>query len=108
MKKFFKNYSLSILLVSLFVVSWVLQGVFEWKEFANDSMLHGAVPHFSGFVNEFFSATFENWQSEFLQLFTFVVLATYFIHKGSPQSRDGDDHMRAQLDRIEKKLNQPE
>lgn len=50
------------------------------------------------------AATLENWQSEFLQLFTFVVLATYLIHKESPQSRDGTDEMRKILKDIQKKL----
>jgi hypothetical protein len=32
----------------------------------------------------------------------------YFIHKGSPESRDGDDEMKATLERIEKKLDELE
>ena len=36
-----------------------------------------------------------NWQSEFLQLLAFVVLTTYFIHRGSHESRDGDDELKA-------------
>ena len=56
------------------------------------------------FLNSFLASVFENWQSEFLQLVTFVVLATYFIHRGSPQSRDGDDEMAADIKAIKKKL----
>jgi hypothetical protein len=47
---------------------------------------------------------FENWQSEFLQLASFVILATYMIHRGSPQSRDTDDEMAEDIKAIRKKL----
>lgn len=46
----------------------------------------------------------ENWQSEFLQLLTFVVLTAFFIHRGSHESRDSDDEMKAMLQRIEQRL----
>jgi hypothetical protein len=46
----------------------------------------------------------ENWQSEFLQLFSFVVLAAVFIHHGSAESKDSDDRMEAKIDRIVSKL----
>ena len=46
----------------------------------------------------------ENWQSEFLQLLTFVVLTSFLIHRNSPESKDSDDQMQRSLDRIEKRL----
>lgn len=104
MAKFFKNYGLSIMLASLFLLSWLGQLIFQLEEFNSQQIIHNRPVNISDFIPEFLSATFENWQSEFLQLLTFVVLATYFIHKDSPQSRDGDDKMMAQLSRIEKKL----
>jgi hypothetical protein len=33
-----------------------------------------------------------------------VVLTSFLIHRGSPESKDGDDRMQEQLDRIEKRL----
>ena len=35
----------------------------------------------------------ENWQSEFLQLLSFVVLTTFLIHRHSHESRDSQDEM---------------
>ena len=32
-------------------------------------------------------ALFENWESEFLQMAVFVLLTTFLIQKGSPESR---------------------
>ena len=56
------------------------------------------------FMVYFGKSTFENWQSEFLQLFSFVVLAALYTHRGSAESKDSDDRMEAKLDRIVEKL----
>jgi hypothetical protein len=49
-------------------------------------------------------STLENWQSEFLQLFSFVVLAAAYIHRGSAESRDSEDRMEQMLKDIKAKL----
>jgi hypothetical protein len=51
----------------------------------------------------FLAATFENWQSEFLQLLAIVGLTFFLIHRGSAESKDSNDRMKAKLDRIQKK-----
>lgn len=99
------DHGLSIVLGALFLTSWLGQLITQAIEFGNEAASHGQEFGWSEFLPAFGQATFENWQSEFLQLFSFVVLATYFIHRDSPQSRDGDDDMRDQLDRIEALLN---
>lgn len=40
---------------------------------------------------EFLSALFENWESEFLQMSTYVVLTAMLFQRGSAESRDPDD-----------------
>lgn len=102
--KIFEEYSLSIILFSLFFISWTFQGVFQWQSYVSEQKAHAQSIETSEFMNQFLSSTFENWQSEFLQLFSFVVLAKYFIHKGSPQSRDGDDEMKEMIQNIQKQL----
>ena len=105
MGKLFKNYGLSITLFLLFFFSWIGQGIFQWQEFAQHQQAHNQEVKVEEFSSEFLSRTFENWQSEFLQLLTFVVLTTFLIHKGSHESKDSDDEMKAILLRIEKNLN---
>lgn len=100
----FKNYGLSIALLCLFLASWVAQWFFQWQEFVQHQEEHNQAVQMQEFIPEFLSATFENWQSEFLQLLTFVVLTSYLIHKGSHESKDSDEEMKAQLTRIERKL----
>lgn len=50
-------------------------------------------------------ATFENWQSEFLQLLAFVVLTSVLIHRGSRESKDADEKLHAAVDRTEQRRN---
>jgi hypothetical protein len=102
-----RNYSLSLVLAILFLAAWVLQTVMGWYDFKAEQQALGeaaAVFGSSGYIWHWGEATFENWQSEFLQLLSFVVLTTFLIHKGSAESKDGDERMQAALDRIERRL----
>ncbi|MEV5406982.1 DUF6766 family protein, partial [Streptomyces albidoflavus] len=42
-------------------------------------------------TGQFVSATFENWESEFLQMALYVILTAVLIQKGSPESRSPDE-----------------
>jgi hypothetical protein len=44
--------------------------------------------------------TFENWQSEFLQLLWQVVGLAYFLYLGSPSSKENDDRVEAKIDEL--------
>ena len=50
------------------------------------------------------TTTFENWQSEFLQLFSMVILTSFLVHRGSHESKDQDEKVDATLARIERRL----
>ena len=107
--RLWRDYSLSLVLGAMFLVSWIVQTITGWFEFAAEQRTHGEEPMAfgaDGYVWRWAEATFENWQSEFLQLFTFVVLTTFLIHRQSHESRDSDDEMQAKLDRIEKAVKQ--
>ena len=103
----FRDHLLSIILFGLFLVSLLGQYYFQYRHEVEEALQHGQAPSgaTSGeYLTSFLASVFENWQSEFLQVVTFVVLATYFIHRGSPQSRDGDDEMSADIKAIKEKL----
>jgi hypothetical protein len=97
-----RNYNLSIVLLALFLASWIGQAVFQWFEMANEAQAHGQMSTLSEFIPAFFSATFENWQSEFLQLFSTVVLTSFLVHRGSHESKDQDEKVDQTLERIER------
>jgi hypothetical protein len=106
-RNLWKNYSLGIVLGALFLSSWLVQGIVGWQEFRAEQSSHQEAAHFfgaSGYIWPFLEATFENWQSEFLQLFTFVVLTAYLVYRRSNESRDSQDEMRAAIDRIERQI----
>jgi hypothetical protein len=104
MKALWRNYNLSIVLLGLFLVSWIGQAVFQWFEMANEAQSHGQASTLAEFIPAFFSATFENWQSEFLQLFSMVILTAFLIHRGSHESKDQDEKVDQTLARIERRL----
>jgi hypothetical protein len=102
-----RDYGLSIVLAGLFFVSWLLQATSGWVEFVATQQSHGEAAQLfgeSGYIWEFLAATFENWQSEFLQLFTMVVLTAFLIHKGSTESKDSDEELKMMLHRIERRV----
>jgi hypothetical protein len=103
-RSIWKEFGLGLLLMILFFVSWVGHGIAQWQMFTDESRTNGEDPELGDFVAEFAQATLENWQSEFLQLFSFVTLAALYIHKGSAESKDGDEKMEASLRRIEERL----
>jgi hypothetical protein len=103
-RSIWREFGLSIALLILFLTSWAAHGVSEWQQFTDEERAHGEEPAVGDFVSEFSASTFENWQSEFLQLFAFVTLAALYIHKGSSESKDGEERMEASLHRIEHHL----
>ena len=99
-----REFGLSIILLGLFLASWIAQGIAQWQTFTDEERAHGETPELGDFLSQFGQSTFENWQSEFLQLFSFVTLAALYIHKGSSESKDGEEKIEASLRRIEEQL----
>ncbi len=99
-----REFGLGLILIILFFASWVGQAIAQWQTYTDDQRAHGETPSAGDFVADFAQSTFENWQSEFLQLFSFVTLAALYVHKGSAESKDGDERLEASLRRIEERL----
>jgi uncharacterized protein DUF6766 len=104
LKGTWKNFALSIAFCSLFLVSWAAHGLAQWDSYRDEQRAHHEPVEAVAFINDFSRATLENWQSEFLQLFSFVVMSALLIHRGSGESKDSDDRIEAALHRIEQKL----
>ena len=106
LRRTWANFGLSIALALLFFVSWVGQAVAEWGAYRHEQQDHNQPVEVTEYVVQFGQSTLENWQSEFLQLFSFVVLAAILIHRGSAESRDGEDRIEAKVDEIAKRLDE--
>jgi hypothetical protein len=97
---------LSLAFCGFFLVTWIAHALAEWQVYVEQQRAHGEPTGLSGYLVEFGQSTLENWQSEFLQLFSFVVFAAVLIHKGSAESKDGEEEIQATLGRIEKRLDE--
>src|ERR1044072_9279670 len=95
-----KRYAYGWLTAAFFLVSICLHWVFGWYAFAADAEQHGQQPQPSEYVIEMARDTFENWQSEFLQLIWQVVGLAYFLYAGSPASKENDDRLEAKIDAL--------
>ncbi|MHA3787898.1 DUF6766 family protein [Flavobacterium hauense] len=93
MKTFIKNNSLSLTFFILFVIAILAQTFFGLKEYNKELAEHGAsdvglLQYLSS--GHFIESTFENWESEFLQMGLFVWLTIFLKEKGSSESKGFD------------------
>jgi hypothetical protein len=92
---FLQRNALSLVCFAIFAVFLIAQSLTGWRTAVADAVEHGGV----GFsywtyltTGHFAEATFENWESEFLQMGGFVLLTVFLLQKGSGESkRDRDD-----------------
>jgi uncharacterized protein DUF6766 len=82
--------SLLIAMTVIFFGSWFAQSVTGWTHFNAEQVDHGD-PKVSWLSylgsSTFWESTLQNWQSEFLAVGSFVVLAIYLRQRGSPESK---------------------
>jgi hypothetical protein len=93
MKRFFRDNGLSLALVVLFLGSWAGQAVAGHQVYNQEQREHGEPPERLGAYlrsGHFLEATGENWESEFLQMFLYVVLTAFLYQRGSSESRKPD------------------
>lgn len=97
---FWKAYSFGLVTGAFFLLSWLGQLVFQAISFRNEAAEHGSVFSWAEFWPDFLSSTFENWQSEFLQLVWQAAGLMLFYFWGSSQSREGEERTEAKLDAL--------
>jgi hypothetical protein len=82
--------SLVIIMVSIRVLSWFGQSVTGWSEYNSDQLTHQQpTVNWIGYVGtaDFWEATLQNWQSEFLAVGSMAVFSIYLRQRGSPESK---------------------
>ena len=95
-----RKYSYAWITLLFFAVSLGLHWLFGWYAFEEEARSHGEQAELSGYLVEMGRDTFENWQSEFLQLLWQVCGLAYFLYVGSPSSKENDDRMEAKIDAL--------
>ena len=95
-----KKYAYAWITIAFFLISIVGHWVFGWYAYADEAAQHAQQPQLVPYLVEMGRDTFENWQSEFLQLLWQVVGLAYFLYVGSPASKENDDRMEAKIDEL--------
>jgi hypothetical protein len=98
--RFAKAYGFALVTGALFLLSWTGQFIAQLFEVRDQAEQHGQSFSWSDFWPQFLSATFENWQSEFLQLIWQAVGLALLLVWGSSQSKESDERIEAKLDRL--------
>jgi hypothetical protein len=95
-ERMWRNNNLSIVLSLLFAASLAGHAISGWMAYNAEERQHGQpeIP-LGDFVtsSEFAETTFENWESEFLQMAFYVILTVFLYQQGSAESKkhDGSD-----------------
>jgi hypothetical protein len=84
------QYSLSLSFLLLFALSFAIHALGGYAQQREEAAIHREIPpSFGEFLTgaEFWFQSLQNWQSEFLAVFSIVVLTIWLRHQGSPQSK---------------------
>jgi hypothetical protein len=95
-----RKYAYGWITLGFFLGSFLLHWTFGWYAYVDEAAEHGASPQMTEYLVEMGRDTFENWQSEFLQLIWQVVGLAYFLYVGSPSSKENDDRLEAKVDAL--------
>ncbi|AMJ63668.1 DUF6766 family protein [Bosea sp. PAMC 26642] len=94
-----RDNGLTIALTVLFVISVVGMAWTGWHAHNQERLSHDMTPAlFAEYLTSgsFVSTLFENWESEFLQMASYVILTAVLVQRGSAESKDpegGDDEV---------------
>ena len=94
MPRLFRENGLSIVLLLLFLLFWIGQSVAGHREHNADQRDHQQPEiGYTSYLRSahFWESTAENWESEFLQIFSYVFLTTFLFQKGSAESKKLDE-----------------
>jgi hypothetical protein len=90
-----RNNGLSLAAIALFLVVWIGgQSVAGERAYNAEQREHDEQPvSYGEYLTSahFGEATFENWESEFLQMGAYVLLTVWLRQRGSAESKDPDD-----------------
>ncbi len=93
MRRWLRDHSLTLTMFGLFVVFLIGQSVTGLHEYNQDQEEHGEeTVGYAAYLRtgHFVEATFENWESEYLQMALYVLLTTFLFQRGSSESKDPD------------------
>ncbi|MEU5884127.1 DUF6766 family protein [Spirillospora sp. NPDC047279] len=95
MRTFVRENSLSLFFLGALLVALVGQALSGWYEYNNQALAQaGAEISLARYVSssQFGVDVAENWQSEYLQFFLYILVTVWLVQRGSPESKTlGDE-----------------
>ncbi len=102
--KHFRRWGAVYVLLVLFAGSWLGQLFTQLSEFRSDQAMHGEPFVRADFLVHFFASTFENWQSEWLQLIFQAILLLGAKHWLFQVDAEDLERIETKLDAVQKRL----
>lgn len=94
MRTVVRDNGLSLAFLALFVITLFGQSIAGHAETNEQQLQHGAAPiPYTDYLasSDFLVDVAENWQSEFLQFFLFILATIWLVQRGSPESKKPGD-----------------
>lgn len=88
-----RDHGLTLTMMTIFLIFWAAQAGTGYRTYNNEQSVHGEESTaFASYLTSghFIEATFENWESEFLQMGFYVALTAFLFQRGSAESKDPD------------------
>lgn len=93
MKTFLRNNGLSLFLFGAFITFQIALSAVGYHQYNQEQAKHRqAAMGYLEYLHSahFMEATMENWESEFLQMFAYVLFTAFLFQKGAADSKDPD------------------
>ena len=100
MRDHLRRWGAVYVLLVLFTGSWVGHLVTQAIEVGNEAREHGGTFEWGSFWPVFWRSTFENWQSEFLQLLTDAMLILALGHVLFAKQTEDQERLEAKVDAV--------
>jgi Domain of unknown function (DUF6766) len=94
MRRFLRNNGLTLAFAGLFLATLFVMSVVGQRDYNDRQADHGEPSVGYGTylkTGDFVEGVFENWESEFLQMATYVLFTAFLFQKGSPESKPLDE-----------------
>ncbi len=107
MRRHLRRWGAVWVLVILFAGSWVGQFVAQLAHFRSEQASHNEPFVWADFYSSFFASTFENWQSEWLQLVFQAILLLGAKHWIFKVDAEDIERIEAKIDEVKDALGLP-
>jgi disulfide bond formation protein DsbB len=102
--KHFRRWGAVYVLLALFIGSWLGQFFTQLSEVRSDQQMHEQPFVWADFLVQFFASTFENWQSEWLQLIFQAILLLGAKHWLFQVDAEDMERLEKKVDAISERL----